>query len=53
VALHDWLDGDLRGALEGLGNYEIDYRDLVDQLVARALQLSKMSRSELASHFKA
>jgi len=52
VALHDWLDGDLREALEKLGNYELDYRDHVDQLVARALQLSKLSRADLAAHFK-
>lgn len=52
VALHDWLDGDLREALEKLGNYELDYRDHVDHLVGRALQLSKLSRADLAAHFK-
>jgi len=52
VTLHDWLDGDLRKDLQKLSNYEIDYSDIVDQLVARALQLSKMSRADLAALYK-
>jgi len=52
VDLHDWLEADLKKRLEKLANYEIDYKDHVDQLVARALALSKMSREGLAAHFK-
>lgn len=52
VALHDWLDGDFRAELEKLNIYELEYRDRVEQLVERALQLSKLSRAELAEHFK-
>jgi hypothetical protein len=52
VALHDWLDGDFRSELDKLSIYELEYRDRVEQLVERALQLSKLSRAELAEHFK-